>query len=209
MEIVFIRHGQTPGNALKRYIGRTDEPLSDYGEAQIREFVDKGLYPMVEEVYVSPLKRCQETADIIYPRLPKTVVPNLKECNFGLFENKNYQELSSTFSYQEWIKTGGMGDFPEGEQVQVFKERCIKGFCHCIEDAISRKLEKIALVIHGGTVMSILDQYGIPKKEYYQWMTDNGCGYVCEMKVETTKKEETNKIEDRRIQCTHITSMHF
>ena len=36
MRIVLLRHGQTPGNVLKRYIGRTDEPLSEAGERAAR-----------------------------------------------------------------------------------------------------------------------------------------------------------------------------
>ena len=38
MQIVLIRHGQTPGNALRRYIGRTDEPLSAEGVRALEAF---------------------------------------------------------------------------------------------------------------------------------------------------------------------------
>ena len=37
LKLYLIRHGQTPGNKLSRYIGTTDEPLSDEG----REFLKK------------------------------------------------------------------------------------------------------------------------------------------------------------------------
>lgn len=33
MQVMLIRHGQTAGNAQRRYIGRTDEPLSPEGIA--------------------------------------------------------------------------------------------------------------------------------------------------------------------------------
>ena len=41
LKLYLIRHGQTPGNRLSRYIGTTDEPLSDEG----REFLKKLSYP--------------------------------------------------------------------------------------------------------------------------------------------------------------------
>ena len=34
MQIILIRHGSTSGNALKQYIGTTDESLSDEGRLQ-------------------------------------------------------------------------------------------------------------------------------------------------------------------------------
>ena len=63
MKIIFIRHGQTKGNEEKRYIGRTDESLSQKGIEEIKN----RLYPDADTVWVSPMKRCVETAKIIYP----------------------------------------------------------------------------------------------------------------------------------------------
>ena len=33
------------------------------------------------------------------------------------------------------------------------------------------------IVTHGGVIMTILAAYGLPKAKFYDWMTDNGCGY--------------------------------
>ena len=63
IRLYLIRHGQTPGNKLQRYIGTTDEPLSTEG----KEFLEKLTYPMPEALYVSPLCRCVETAGILFP----------------------------------------------------------------------------------------------------------------------------------------------
>ena len=37
--------------------------------------------------------------------------------------------------------------------------------------------EEIALVVHGGTIMSILGAYGFPKQDYFEWHVNNGEGY--------------------------------
>ena len=63
MKWVLIRHGQTQGNLEKRYIGcRTDEPLCEAGRLALRE----KKYPAVSRVFVSPMRRCVETAQAVY-----------------------------------------------------------------------------------------------------------------------------------------------
>ena len=61
--IFLIRHGATPGNLEGRYIGRTDEALSAAG----REDILRHQYPPVDLVFTSPMRRCRETAALIYP----------------------------------------------------------------------------------------------------------------------------------------------
>ena len=38
--------------------------------------------------------------------------------------------------------------------------------------------EQIALVAHGGTIMTLLAALGLPERGYYDWQTGNCCGYV-------------------------------
>ena len=63
MRIDLIRHGMTRGNEERRYIGITDEPLSERG----RKLAEQCMYERPEIVFSSPLKRCVETAEILYP----------------------------------------------------------------------------------------------------------------------------------------------
>ena len=104
MRIYLIRHSMTKGNKEKRYIGTTDESLCLEGIQLLEE--RKGMYPEVTYVYVSPMKRCVQTAEIIYPEMMKAGAyscnEKLRECDFGLFENHNYIELSGCPEYQWW-----------------------------------------------------------------------------------------------------------
>ena len=81
----------TEGNSHQRYIGVTDEPLCEEG----RKLLEKFTYPAVQALFVSPLKRCRETASILFPKGEQRIVPLLAECDFGEFENKNYKELQT------------------------------------------------------------------------------------------------------------------
>lgn len=186
-ELILIRHGKTAGNLLGRYIGsRTDEPLCDEG----REGLAGKQLPEVERLYVSPMKRCVETAEILWPgfdRKKMQKVTDLRECDFGDFENKNYKELSGNGDYQAWIDSNGTLPFPNGESMDAFKNRCLEAFARIVEEVSGAEQEWIAsgktgifragIVVHGGTIMAILEQYGYPKAVYFDYQVKNGCGY--------------------------------
>ena len=186
-ELILIRHGKTAGNLLGRYIGsRTDEPLCDEG----REGLAGKQLPEIERLYVSPMKRCVETAEILWPgfdRKKVQKVTDLRECDFGDFENKNYKELSGNGDYQAWIDSNGTLPFPNGESMDAFKSRCLEAFARIVEEVSEAEQKWIAsgktgifragIVVHGGTIMAILEQYGYPKAAYFDYQVKNGCGY--------------------------------
>lgn len=176
MKIVLIRHGPTEGNLKKRYIGRTDEPLSETGIKMLRN----KIYPRAGFLFVSPMKRCKMSAEIIYPLLEYQIIDDFRECDFGKFEGRNYYELSGDADYQAWIDSGGTARFPSGEAPCDFKARCVKAFnavisqlCGAGEDLTA------AFIIHGGTIMSILERYEAAH-DYYRWQCKNGGGYIAE-----------------------------
>ena len=186
-ELILIRHGKTAGNLLGRYIGsRTDEPLCDEG----REGLAGKQLPEVERLYVSPMRRCVETAELLWPDFDQKKiqkVTDLRECDFGDFENKNYKELSGNGDYQAWIDSNGTLPFPNGESMDAFKSRWLEAFARIVEEVSGAEQEWIAsgktgtfragIVVHGGTIMAILEQYGYPKAAYFDYQVKNGCGY--------------------------------
>lgn len=168
MRVVLIRHGMTEGNSKRRYIGVTDEPLTDTACLN-RE------YPKCENVVVSPLIRCVQTAKIIYPNVKITVSEKLVECNFGDFENKNYTELKHNDDYQKWIDSGGTLPFPNGEAREDFMKRCVDGFYEMINEGVG----DTAFVIHGGSIMAIMQRlFG---GGFYDYQIENGDGFEFEM----------------------------
>ena len=190
LKIWLIRHGMTEGNRHQRYIGVTDEPLCEEG----RELLGKFTYPKPQAVFVSPLKRCLETAAILFGDPKVRIIDQLAECDFGEFENKNYKELSGDPRYQAWIDSGGTIGFPGGEDQKAFCDRVQTAFEACIRDDVMPKAcnwgqtyagqnaaEKeftTAMVVHGGTIMAILSKWAMPHQDYFHWQVKNGCGYL-------------------------------
>ncbi len=176
-EIMLLRHSMTRGNLEGRYVGcRTDESLCEEG---IR-LLQSRSYPAVDRIYASPMKRCVETAQVIWGTdAQMTLVPELRECDFGAFENQNYKELSGNSAYQAWIDSGGTLPFPDGESMDQFKKRCREGFRKLVQVMeTSEPLMRAALVVHGGTIMAVLERFGFPKKAYFDYQVKNGCGYM-------------------------------
>ena len=135
MELIFIRHGKTQGNRSGRYVGRTDEPILPESREEIISRKMKNEYPSADIVFTSPMLRCIETARIIYPGQRLIVIPEFRECDFGEFEMKSYEELNGREDYQAWIDGGGKDPFPGGESMDKVRRRSMRGFYHAMEIA--------------------------------------------------------------------------
>ena len=184
MRIFFIRHGMTKGNEEKRYVGRTDEPLSRQGREAIRHRKAGGVYPSAGTVWSSPMKRCLQTAELIYPGCFIRIADGLRECDFGQFEYRNYIERAGDPRYQAWVDSGGTLPFPGGEDGAEFRRRSCSAFLHIAEGFREDGGKAAALIVHGGTIMSVLSEFEKPSRGFYGRQVGNGCGLECEWKGE-------------------------
>ena len=178
MQIYLFRHGQTPGNAASRYLGVTNEPLSELG---IQTAQAAGYDPTVTEVLVTPLLRTQMTAAILFPKARQRVCPGLREMDFGAFEGRSAREMSDDPDFRWWVEqTRCMGPCPHGEARMVFQHRVCAAFRREVEKAMEAKTERLYLVVHGGTIMSIMSRFARPEADYFDWRLGNCQGYRCE-----------------------------
>ena len=70
-QFVFLRHGESLGNAQLRWQGQSDYPLTEKGRAQARALAERWQSEVVkfDRVFSSPLGRAKETAEIIASNL--------------------------------------------------------------------------------------------------------------------------------------------
>lgn len=195
--LVLVRHGKTIGNIEKRYIGRTDESLCEEGIQELKQNLGCGMYLNADLVFSSPMKRCVETSEILFPETMSKIISDFREIDFGEFEGKNHEELNGRKDYQDWINSNGTISFPGGEGQNQFIERCVKGFdelIDCVRNSgkIVPNGKKIVVcaVVHGGTIMSILSTH--TGKQYYDFMLKNGEGYICKVSLEAGKIQIDN-----------------
>ena len=174
-QIHLIRHGMPEGASEGRYIGHTDIPLSEEGKTQLIQMREEMTYPFAEAVFTSPLKRCTETASLIYPASQPIVIDGLIECNFGEFENKTAEELSSDENFSSWLS--GKIAPPFGESSSDFGSRVCSTFEKIVDGMMKSGVFETAIVTHGGVMSIILAAYGLPEAPMHEWMTSYGCGY--------------------------------
>lgn len=179
MKLILIRHLPTPGNEKRQYIGRTDESLS---EAAVETFLcQHRTYPEAERILASPMKRCVETARLIYPGVQAEMEAELRECDFGEFEGKCYEQLKDEPAYREWLDSGGRTAFPGGESQEEFRERCVRGMKKQIRRLLKEEVHSAAFLVHGGTIMAVMEQLAEERKEFYCWQVKNGDGFIAEV----------------------------
>lgn len=188
-ELLLVRHGKTRGNIEGRYIGRTDESLDPAGMAKL--IAPAWFVP--DQIFISPMKRCRETAEVLFPGNDYLTVPEFTEIDFGRFEYHTYQELSGRADYQAWIDSGGVLPFPDGESQDLYRRRVLKGFglmCRQIKKCRTSEssdeddpIIRVAAVVHGGTIMAILSEFAVPEKDYFSWHVENGCGYLVRFRL--------------------------
>lgn len=161
--ISLIRHGMTEANETGMYIGKTDLPLSDKGAAELSAKTDEFDYPRVHKVYTSPLRRCTETADILFPDTEIMPVDGLRELDFGVFEGKTVDQLIDRADYKAWLKGGRSTRPPEGESLEEMTARTFSALHSIIIDMMENGLTHCAVITHGGIISNLLTGFGIPK----------------------------------------------
>lgn len=195
MKIAMIRHFATPGNAKKQYIGRTDESLAagaalSSAAARIRSRLAEVGMDTVTDVAASSMRRCVESADLLFPGVAPVTSRLLRECDFGLFEGKSYEELKDVPAYQRWLDSGGTIPFPGGEGQEQFRARCVRGFEEILRGWMKADVERAAMVVHGGTMMAVLARFDKERREFYHWQAANGAGYLITLDAGRWKRGE-------------------
>ena len=176
-QIHLIRHGATDETLKGGYIGATDVPLSLKGIKKLKEIDENYKYPGTPLLYTSPLSRCIQTCNIIYPTLKPEIMSGLAECNFGEWEGKTAEELALNMDFYTWLGNSADNAPPNGESGADFTRRVCKAFEKVVEKLIKSGETTAVIVTHGGVIMTLLSVYGLPQAQPYDWRMDNGFGY--------------------------------
>lgn len=101
-KIWFLRHGQTEWNKAYRLQGQLDSPLTDQGRAEAARQA-RILPPILAQdpaIWVSPLGRAQETAQIALQGARYKTDPRLMEIDAGEWQGQTRAEIMAR--HPEW-----------------------------------------------------------------------------------------------------------
>ena len=180
MKLYLVRHGETALNEKGCYYGKTDAVLSVRGIEQAKYLQHIFKEVSFDYVVASPLVRAYNTAQIIIEERKQQIFGDsrLMEQDFGIFEGKTYEDLKDREEYQAWLDSGGTIAFPEGEEQKEFRSRCVRGMLCQVDRLCKENVESAAFVVHGGTIMAVLEQLAEDQKDFYHWQVENGRGYT-------------------------------
>lgn len=168
-KLIFIRHGQSIGNATHTLLGHTDLDLSELGFAQARATAEHLKNEKIDAVYSSDLKRAMSTAEPHAALRGLTVNPDkqLREVYLGEWENMTVDEVierygESTYKI-DWIENFGTFVFPSGESVWEAGERFKKETRKLAEENLGKTL---LMVAHAAVIRAFFANiYGYTKEE--------------------------------------------
>lgn len=191
--IYLFRHGLTRGNINAQYIGHTDYPLTTDSISSLRNIKVHHHYPEVQAVFSSPLKRCLDSANIMFPKNNPLVINDFIEYNFGEFEECTAKDLENNEDFKNWLHGDINAKPPYGESNAEFIHRICDAFEKVVEGLIKTGTQTAAIVGHAGVLMTILSCYGIPEAPMAHWQMDAGYGF--KLRITPSLWMQANKLE--------------
>lgn len=163
LKITLVRHGEAEGNAQRRFLGVTDAPLTIRGVEQVK--CTAARLGEFDHVYSSPLQRAYRTAELITDgRYQKEIfiMDELKERNFGIFDNLTIEEMEGLNLSARRAWTGDLIGFriPDGESMEDLHFRAagvIRQILRRHDAAIRGNCDETILIVsHLNTLRMIL-----------------------------------------------------
>src|SRR3972149_11939046 len=118
MRLLLARHGQSVSNAVRRFQGVQDVPLSEIGVRQAEALGAVLRRRRVAAIYTSPLQRARRTAEIAAAGLsvPVVSVEDLRELSLGEWEGRTVEEIRALPGdpYARWVRGPVVGLPPGG-----------------------------------------------------------------------------------------------
>ena len=169
------RHGQTAYNAEGRFQGQLEVPLDDVGLAQARELAEVAQGHGIVALWCSPLRRAQQTADIVGEALGLTPRPDARFAEHGTGDwtdrLKSEVEAEDPEAWAAYHRAGPDWTFPGGENLDAFMERIVDGLV-----AVTQEKRLPALVVcHRGVIRAAQahsHQRGLDT--FHEWPVPNG-----------------------------------
>ncbi len=176
-KIHLLRHGMTAANDDGRYIGKTDLPLSPEGLAALLHQRNTYQYPGGVRFFTSPLARCRQTLEVLYPGCNAESVEGLSECDFGEWENKSIRDLKADERFLQWME-GSARTIPGGEDTETFRSRVCAAFEGIVNDLIHSGDTEAVICTHGGVITMLMQLYSLPRLDPKDCLAAAGEGFT-------------------------------
>ena len=152
---VFLRHGESIGNAQSRWQGQSDYALTDKGRRQASAVAERWKSEGVkfDLVIASPLVRAKETAEIIASALDAKIEidPILLERNIGEMEGLTADEVRKRPQPPYVTPYDSIGGEGEGDWALFLRAG------QALHDLVRRSPGSYLIVSHGGLLNQLMN----------------------------------------------------
>ena len=152
---VFLRHGESIGNAQSRWQGQSDYALTDKGRRQANAVAERWKSEGVkfDLVIASPLVRAKETAEIIASALDAKIEidPILLERNIGEMEGLTVDEVRKRPQPPYVTPYDSVGGEGEGDWALFLRAG------QALHDLVRRSPGSYLIVSHGGLLNQLMN----------------------------------------------------
>jgi broad specificity phosphatase PhoE len=156
--LLLARHGQSVSNAVRRFQGVQDVPLSELGRRQAEALGAALKRRRIAAIYSSPLQRARLTAEIASAAIgaPLQCVEDLRELSLGEWEGCTVEEVRARPGdpYACWVRDPVAGMPPGGEPLAGVQARVLRAVAD-IERAHPNG-DDVLVVCHGGVISAYL-----------------------------------------------------
>jgi 2,3-bisphosphoglycerate-dependent phosphoglycerate mutase len=161
-QITFLRHGESVGNAEKRFQGQADFPLTENGRDQAQRLAERwqAAGARFELAVTSPLQRARQTAEIVCHilQVPLEEDPDWKEIDNGLLAGLEESEAEKVAPRPAFM-TPYTHFGHTGESRWELYLRAGRN----IQKLLERPAGHLLIVAHGGVLnMAMYAMLGIP-----------------------------------------------
>lgn len=167
-KFIFVRHGESLGNAMRVLLGHTDLDLSDLGRRQAESTADALANEKIDAIYSSDLLRAYNTA---VPHAEKRGIEIIKDREFrelylGDWEGKSVAKVLEEYGdmyEKDWLANFGTFRCPSGESTLEAGERF---YAECLRIAPLHSGETVMITSHAAVLRAFFAKVlGIPPEE--------------------------------------------
>lgn len=205
--LLLVRHGQTPWNALGKIQGCTNIDLEEEGRRQAK-LLSQHLDGDFSAIYSSPLNRAFETAQILAAPASLEVHPieALREINFGLWEGLTFKEVAANYpeAFAFWQKDELNAPLCGGDSSL---KNCAKRAKDCLLEIVKHHQgETIVAVSHGGLIKcALIGLFDLKMTMYHQMAFGNTCvtriRFNDDLKPVLICLNDTSHLQDQEAHC--------
>ena len=181
--IYLIRHGEIDAGRPRKFIGRTDLPVTCRGREQLHRLKEHLSSISFDHIVSSPLERCQESGKILGASSNTNIItePKFAEIDLGAWEGLTAADIQKKFPGEYEARGENMADYtpPGGESFNDLLDRVWPALLKIIETTTSQA----AVVSHAGVNRVLLCQIlGMPLAHMFSLQQDYGCYNVLHVK---------------------------